>query len=370
MEPAELWGVIDEAAQEAQEPPAELWGVIAQEPAPPSEQWGVVAIDPAQEAASLWQAFLEQSRHADGSEVLAGILQDDAMLNLDVREEFELCALRYCASAGYDLSLRQALFEQLGWDRDFSYLARSHGDLVRSAVQRYRADRSFAHFSDNRDSYPGLDCIMSQQPPSAYARQLFDQKFTLQLRELLHTIRWQHGEMLAYKLDTDLFEQWEHAVHAKRYFKQTALRLGRPRFRAALHARGRARCGRLQARRHGRLCQPAGLPGAGLFPAGHACLALAGAPVRAPATRCKRRCRNACPCCGSGPACGNWAGSCPTSCWHCCCSCPSAATPCASLPRSACARPALLAYAMNHSRCCADACCACVLGLSLSQPCS
>ncbi|TSD73987.1 J domain-containing protein [Janthinobacterium sp. KBS0711] len=226
MEPAELWGVIDEPPQEAQEPPAELWGVIAQEPAPPSELWGVVAIDPAQEAASLWQAFLKQSRHADGSEVLAGILQDDAMLNLDVREEFELCALRYCASAGYDLSLRQALFEQLGWDRDFSYLARSHGDLVRSAVQRYRADRSFAHFSDNRDSYPGLDCIMSQQPPSAYARQLFDQKFTLQLRELLHAIRWQHGEMLAYKLDTDLFERWEHAVHAKRYFKQTALASG------------------------------------------------------------------------------------------------------------------------------------------------
>ena len=219
-EAAELWGVIDDAAQDA---PAELWGVIAQEQMPPPELWGVVAIDPVQEAANLWQGCLALTRHANASDVLAGILQDDAMLNLDVREEFELCALRYCASAGYDLALRQALFEQLGWDHDFSYLGRSHADLVRSAVQRYRADRSFAHFSDNRDSYPGLDCIMSQQAPSAYARQLFDQKFTLQLRELLHTIRWQHAEMLAYKLDTDLFEQWELAVHAKRYFKQTAL---------------------------------------------------------------------------------------------------------------------------------------------------
>ncbi|WP_219115484.1 J domain-containing protein [Janthinobacterium sp. UMAB-56] len=211
MEPADLWGVIDEAAQEQFRPP---------------EQWGMVAIDPAQEAAMLWQGCLELARHADASDVLAGMLQDDAMLNLDVREEFELCALRYCASAGYDLGLRQALFEQLGWNHDFSYLTRSHADLVRSAVQRYRADRSFDHFSDNRDSYPGLDCIMSQQQPSAYARQLFDQKFTLQLRELLHAIRWQHAEMLAYKLDTDLFEQWEQAVHAKRYFKQTALASG------------------------------------------------------------------------------------------------------------------------------------------------
>lgn len=226
MEAAELWGVIDEAAQETQAPPAELWGVIAQEPAPPPEQWGVVAIDPAQEAANLWQGCLALVRHADADDVLARMLQDDAMLNLDVREEFELCALRYCAGAGYDLALRRALFEKLGWDHDFSYLARSHADLVRGAVQRYRADRSFAHFSDNRDSYPGLDCIMSQHPPSAYARQLFDQKFTLQLRELLHAIRWQHAEMLACKLDTDLFEQWEEAVHAKRYFKQTALASG------------------------------------------------------------------------------------------------------------------------------------------------
>ena len=223
MEAAELWGVIDEAPQETQAPPAELWGVIAQEPAAPPELWGVVAVDPAQEAANLWQGCLAQMRHADADDVLTRMLQDDAMLNLDVREEFELCALRYCAGAGYDLALRQALFEQLGWDHDFSYLGRSHADLVRSAVQRYRADRSFAHFSDNRDSYPGLDCIMSQQPPSAYARQLFDRKFTLQLRELLQAIRWQHAEMLAYKFDTDLFEQWELAVHAKRYFKQTAL---------------------------------------------------------------------------------------------------------------------------------------------------
>jgi hypothetical protein len=223
VEPAELWGVIDETPPDAG---TELWGVIdapAHERARPPEQWGVVAIVPAQEAANLWQGCLALTRNADADEALASMLQDDAMLNLDVREEFDLCALRYCASAGYDLALRQALFEQLGWDHDFSYLARSHAELVRSAVQRYRADRSFAHFSDNRDSYPGLDCIMSQQLPRAYARQLLDQKFTLQLRELLQTIRWQHGEMLAYKLDADLFEQWEQAVFSRRYFKQTAL---------------------------------------------------------------------------------------------------------------------------------------------------
>lgn len=187
------------------------------------ELWGVIDIDPAEEAAGLWEECLARAGRSDPEKLLAELLQRDALLKFDVREEFELCALRYCAAPGYALPLRSALFVALGWDHDFSYLARSHGELVREAVQRLRADRSFAHFSEHRDQYPGLDCIMSQQPPSAYTRQLFDKKFTLQLRALLQTIRWQHAEMLAYKLDVALFERWEHAVFSKRYFSQTAL---------------------------------------------------------------------------------------------------------------------------------------------------
>ena len=218
--PVELWGIVEPVAEQA---PAELWGVIDTPPPPPPELWGVVDIDPAEEAASVWQLGLDHLQHGDPGAALAQAMQDPALLKLDVREEFELCALRYCASENYNIDLRDAVFEALGWNHDFSYLARSHGDLVRSAVQRYRADQSFMHFVDFGQNYPGLACIMSQKPPSTYARQLFDEKFTMQLRELLYTIRWQHGEMLAYKLDTEQFERWEHAVFSKRYFRQTAL---------------------------------------------------------------------------------------------------------------------------------------------------
>ena len=217
---AELWGIVDPVTEQA---PIELWGVIDTPPPPPAELWGIIEIDPAEEAASIWQACLDQLRQLDAEPALAHALQDQALLKLDVREEFELCALRYCASENYNIALRDAVFAALGWNHDFSYLARSHGDLVRSAVQRFRADQSFMHFVDFGQNYPGLDCIMSQKPPSAYARQLFDEKFTRQLRELLYTIRWHHGEMLAYKLDTEQFERWEHAVFSKRYFQQTAL---------------------------------------------------------------------------------------------------------------------------------------------------
>lgn len=211
-------------------PSAELWGVIAHEeqrmappPARPPELWGVVDLDPAEEAAAVWQECVARASHTDPARLLDELLQRDVLLKFDVREEFELCALRYCAAPGYALPLRNALFAALGWHHDFSYLARSHGEQVREAVQRMRADASFAHFSEHRNQYPGLDCIMSQQEPSAYTRQLFDKKFTLQLRALLQTIRWQHGEMLAYQLDEALFERWENAVFSKRYFSQTAL---------------------------------------------------------------------------------------------------------------------------------------------------
>lgn len=216
----ELWGIVENAVQPAL---VELWGVIDTPPPPPAELWGVIEIDPAGEAASIWQACLDQLQQLGAEPALAHTLQDPALLRLDVREEFELCALRYCASDNYNIDLRDAVFAALGWGDDFSYLARSHGELVRSAVQRYRADQSFMHFVDFGENYPGLDVIMSQKPPSAYARQLFDEKFTKQLRELLYTLRWHHGEMLVYKLDIEHFERWEQAVFSKRYFRQTAL---------------------------------------------------------------------------------------------------------------------------------------------------
>ena len=157
--PAELWGIVENTIPP---PPAELWGVIDTPPPPPPELWGVVEIDPAEEAASIWQSCLDQLQQLDAEQALAHVLQDQALLKLDVREEFELCALRYCASENYNIDLRDTVFEALGWNHDFSYLARSHGDLVRSAVQRYRADQSFMHFIDFGQNYPGLDCIMSQ----------------------------------------------------------------------------------------------------------------------------------------------------------------------------------------------------------------
>ncbi len=55
--PAELWGIVEPVAEQA---PTELWGVIDTPPPPPAELWGVIEIDPAEEAASIWQACLDQ----------------------------------------------------------------------------------------------------------------------------------------------------------------------------------------------------------------------------------------------------------------------------------------------------------------------
>lgn len=216
-------------APETQAAPAELWGVITQETAPVAitspapELWGTVVIDPAEQAAGLWHELMTLAQQRNAADMLPGFMQGEELLNLDVREEFELCALHYCASEGYDLSLRQALFDILGWNEDHAYLARRQPELMHNAMARYRADRSYALFLDNRDQHRGIACLLSQQPPSAYGRQLFDQAFTEEVKDLLRTVRWHHPEMLVYKLDGDLFQRWEHAVHSKRYFKDTAL---------------------------------------------------------------------------------------------------------------------------------------------------
>src|SRR5471032_112950 len=217
------------AVQPAPAAPAELWGVVAQEDAPAietpaaPEKWDGGVHDPIEEANAQWQAFLVRARHDDPHAVLRDFLQRSELLNLDVREEFELCALHYCASADYDIAIRGSLFDSFGWNAGHAFLARHHPELMHNAMARYRADRSYALFLDNRDRHRGIACLLSQQPPSAYGRQLFDQAFTEEVKDLLQTVRWHHPEMLVYKLDEDLFERWEHAVHSKRYFKDTAL---------------------------------------------------------------------------------------------------------------------------------------------------
>jgi len=217
------------AVQPAPAAPAELWGVVAQEDAPAietpaaPEKWDGGVHDPIEEANAQWQAFLVRARHDDPHAVLRDFLQRSELLNLDVREEFELCALHYCASADYDIAIRGSLFDSFGWNAGHAFLARHHPELMHNAMARYRADRSYALFLDNRDRHRGIACLLSQQPPSAYGRQLFDQAFTEEVKDLLQTVRWHHPEMLVYKLDEDLFQRWEHAVHTKRYFKETAL---------------------------------------------------------------------------------------------------------------------------------------------------
>ena len=217
---AELWGTVELVPEQA---PAELWGVIDTPAPPPAELWGVLPIDIEAEAASLWIAFTEHSRHRDAATVLQELLRDQAMLNLAVREQFEWHALRYCAAQGYTPYVRDTLFDALGWHDGMSYLACNYGELVRCAVQHYRADRSFTHFNENRDSYPGLDCILSFQEPSAYFRPLLDAEFAARVAQLLQLIRWQHPEMLAYRLDTALFERWEQTLSRPRYYRQTAM---------------------------------------------------------------------------------------------------------------------------------------------------
>ncbi len=179
-------------------------------PAPPS---------PMAQARVIWAEFLTQNE-PDMQGQLARLVAGDSMLNLEVRECFEQCAVQYCASEGCPDKAREALAEHYGWEQDCSYIARTMPDETGEAMYRLRAHRSFAYFASHAMNDEQISMLLAASVPKNF-RKTWDRKFTRRMRELIQMIRWHHNEMLQLKLDSDVFEKWAEVVDAKRYFKQT-----------------------------------------------------------------------------------------------------------------------------------------------------
>ncbi len=179
-------------------------------PAPPS---------PMAQARMIWAQFLTQN-DPDMQGQLARLVAGDSLLNLEVRECFEQCAVQYCASEGCPDKAREALAEHYGWEQDCAYIARTMPDETGEAMYRLRAHRSFAYFASHAMNDEQINMLLASSVPKNF-RKTWDRKFTRRMRELIQMIRWHHNEMLQLKLDSDVFEKWAEVVDARRYFKQT-----------------------------------------------------------------------------------------------------------------------------------------------------
>lgn len=212
---APVEGPAGEAVHATVIEPAAPVALVQPAPAPPP---GPSA---AEQASTLWTAFIGTStvqprlhlnRLADG----------DALISFEVREQFELCAARYCASAACSHDLREAVAAHFGWNVDHALIARAAPRETQMLFALLRAEESYALFLPHQHSDPAIKALLATRPPVPWL-QTCDARLVHRMRDLLQTIRAHHPEMLHMKLDQTRFAAWEARVARKRYYAQTAL---------------------------------------------------------------------------------------------------------------------------------------------------
>lgn len=178
-------------------------------------------VAPMAEARRVWAAFLPNA-DANTREQLANVIASDELLNLQVRDCFELCAVQYCAAHGCDDEFRAAVVEHFGWEDDCSFVAREMPSETEETLTRLRASRSYEQFRDAARSDDAVRALLSGKVENTFMRTTRS-GFTKRMRELLALIHWHHREMLELKLDHDVFNAWATRVQGKRYFVETAM---------------------------------------------------------------------------------------------------------------------------------------------------
>jgi hypothetical protein len=179
-----------------------------------------LALSPTAQARQIWADFLPQS-HFSPRELLAIASASDQMLNLEVRECFELCAIQYCAGEGCPEELREAIAEHFHWESDCSFVHREMPDETGQTLARLRAHRSYQHFMALAGEDEAIRVLLADEVKHQWYKTA-NSKFTKQMRSLIERIRWDHREMLYFKMNPDVVESWENAANNKRYFFDTA----------------------------------------------------------------------------------------------------------------------------------------------------
>lgn len=94
----------------------------------PAEQeyvpcWEFEPVAPIVEARRIWADFLTGA-HRDTAQQLRQLAERGDLLDLEVRECFELCAVQYCAGFGCDDEFRLALAEHFEWEANYAFIYR------------------------------------------------------------------------------------------------------------------------------------------------------------------------------------------------------------------------------------------------------
>ena len=179
------------------------------------------AVSPSVDARRIWGEFLSAGE-ARAHERLQEMSAKGELLNLQVRECFELSAVQYTAAEGCDHDFREALVGYFGWENDTSFIAREMPDAAGETLARMRARRSFDHFSSLAVTDDAARALLAEKVERKFTRSA-NATFITRMRALIDEMRWGHAEMMYFYVDQSVFEQWEAIAQKKRYFFQTAV---------------------------------------------------------------------------------------------------------------------------------------------------
>lgn len=171
-------------------------------------------------AYAAWTDFLANC--APRQPVSFTLMQSDERLQrFDVRDAFELLALRHAATGACHANLRAALIAHYDWSSDATGLLRRHPMLAEAVFSDHAIDANWRDLLAQAQTNPVLNHLMQDTVPKKLPRR-WDGRFIRTMRETLASIRSQHPDLLAHRMNQDVFNWWEAQVADKKYFRQTA----------------------------------------------------------------------------------------------------------------------------------------------------
>lgn len=172
-----------------------------------------------EEATKVWQEFTQ----APGDDPAArfGELAGKAALSLLAQDALEVIAGRYCAVAGYEHGIRDALVEHFHWDEDYSHLSRIDGSTAYDAMARYRADMGMRFLGSMENGCGAFHKLQARTPPR-FDADTMSKSFMKEMAGLLEVINWRFPEVLEYHLEREVVQWWKDKTSAKKYYIETA----------------------------------------------------------------------------------------------------------------------------------------------------
>ena len=175
-----------------------------------------------EQAQRLWGQFID-SAHVAPRWQLQHLLESGDMFNLEVREHFELFALSYCAGDACTDGLREEMAAIYRWEEDDTFIARRLPQAAGDALARLRAVRSYQQFQVRAASEPAVAALLKDDAGWRFCSTISG-AFTREMQREIALVRGYHAEMLHFKLNTSVFEEWERRVEGRRYFVETVLK--------------------------------------------------------------------------------------------------------------------------------------------------